>query len=193
MAELRTRRLRLRQWRESDREPFAALNADAEVMAYFPAPLGRSESDALAAREERLIAERGFGLWAVELAGTSSFIGMVGLAEPRFEAHFTPALEIGWRLDRRHWGRGYAGEAAGAALDYGFRELGRTEIVALTTAANGRSRRLMERLGMTRAAEDDFEHPLLAPGDPLRPHVLYRLARPAWERRCARAAAADGP
>ena len=177
MTMLRTDRLALRQWREADLEPFAELNADPEVMRYFPAPLTRAESDAHAERSRARIAERGWGLWAVEVVGEVPFIGFIGLAEPRFEAHFTPAVEIGWRLAREHWGHGYAVEGARAAVAYGFGELGLDEIVSFTTTANERSRRVMERLGMTHDAADDFEHPLLAPGHPLRPHVLYRLPR----------------
>jgi RimJ/RimL family protein N-acetyltransferase len=172
----------LRQWREADLEPFAALNADPEVMRHFPAPLAREQSDALAQRERTLIAERGWGLWAVERVQGAAFIGFVGLAEPRFEAHFTPAVEVGWRLAREHWGNGYASEGARAAIGFGFDELGIDEIVSFTTVGNDRSRRVMERLGMTHDAADDFEHPLLAPGDPLRPHVLYRLRRTDFDR-----------
>jgi RimJ/RimL family protein N-acetyltransferase len=167
----------LRQWREADLEPFAALNADPEVMRHFPAPLTHEQSDAFVERERLLIAERGWGLWAVELVQRAAFIGFVGLAEPRFDAHFTPAVEVGWRLAREHWGHGYATEAARAAVEFGFDELGLDEIVSFTTVSNDRSRKVMERLGMTHDEADDFEHPLLAHGDPLRPHVLYRLRR----------------
>jgi ribosomal-protein-alanine N-acetyltransferase len=180
VAALRTDRLSLRQWRESDLGPFAGLNADPEAMRHFPRPLTRTESDALAQRERALIAERGFGLWAVELVSTGAFLGFVGLAEPRFEAHFTPAVEVGWRLLPEHWGRGYATEGARAALAIGFDELGLDEIVSMTSVANSRSRRVMERLGMTHDPLEDFEHPALAAGDPLRPHVLYRLQARAW-------------
>lgn len=177
MTELRTPRLLLRQWREADLEPFATLNADLEVTRYFPGPLTADQSDALAERERTLIAERGWGLWAVELVHRAAFIGFVGLAEPRFEAHFTPAVEVGWRLARQHWGSGYATEGARAAIAFAFAELGLDEVVSFATVDNDRSRRVMERLGMTHDAADDFEHPLLAQGDPLRPHVLYRLRR----------------
>jgi ribosomal-protein-alanine N-acetyltransferase len=148
-------------------------------MRYFPAPLTREQSDALAGRARATIAERGWGLWAVEVAGGASFIGFVGLAEPRFEAHFTPAVEIGWRLAREQWGRGYATEGARAVLAFGFDELGLEEIVSFTTVANERSRRVMERLGMTRDPADDFLHPVLPEDEPTRAHVLYRLRRPA--------------
>jgi RimJ/RimL family protein N-acetyltransferase len=182
MTELRTQRLVLRHWRESDLDPFAALNANLEVMRYYPAPLDRTQSDELAGRWREKIAEQGWGQWAVEVRVTGSFIGAVGLSEPRFQAHFTPAVEVGWRLAREHWGYGYATEGARAVLAFGFEELGLDEIVSLTTVANERSRRVMERLGMTHDADDDFNHPLLAHDDPIRPHVLYRLRRTTWDR-----------
>jgi RimJ/RimL family protein N-acetyltransferase len=175
MVELRTARLVLRQWSDADLEPFAELNADPEVMRHFPAPLTRPGSDALAARERTLIEERGWGIWAVELVPEAAFIGCIGLAVPRFDAHFTPTVEIGWRLARRRWGNGYAAEAARAAASFGFGELGLAEIVAFTAPANDRSRRVMERIGMTHDPADDFDHPNLPAGHRLRRHVLYRL------------------
>lgn len=177
MSELRTPRLLLRQWRQADLEPFAALNGDPEVMRHFPSPLTRAESDALAEREAILIGLRGWGLWAAEVTKTNALIGFIGLAEPGFDAHFTPAVEIGWRLARRHWGKGYATEGARRALAFGFDDLGLEEIVSFTTVANTKSQSVMERIGMTHDPADDFEHPLLPPGDPLRPHVLYRVRR----------------
>jgi RimJ/RimL family protein N-acetyltransferase len=177
VTDLRTQRLVLRQWRDEDLEPFAMLNADPEVMRHFPATMTREESDALAQQQRGRIAERGWGLWALEVVDGASFVGFVGLAEPRFDAHFTPAVEVGWRLAREHWGYGYATEAARTALAYGFDDLGLDEIVSFTTVANARSRRVMERLDMTHDAADDFDHPLLAEDDPIRPHVLYRLRR----------------
>jgi RimJ/RimL family protein N-acetyltransferase len=179
VTDLRTQRLVLRQWRDDDLDPFAALNADPEVMRHFPALMSREESDALAEQQLDRIAERGWGLWAVEVVDGAPFVGFVGLAQPRFDAHFTPAVEVGWRLAREHWGSGYATEGARAALAYGFDDLGLDEIVSFTTVANARSRRVMERLGMTRDPADDFDHPLLAEDDPIRPHVLYRLRRDA--------------
>jgi ribosomal-protein-alanine N-acetyltransferase len=169
-----TERLTLRQWRDDDLEPFAALNADPAVMEFFPAPLTRDQSDALAQRERSAIEERGWGLWAVENAHRR-FIGFVGLAVPSFEAHFTPAVEIGWRLAREQWGKGYAAEAARAALAFGFEELALDEIVSFTAAINVRSRSVMERIGMTHDPADDFDHPRVADG-PLRRHVLYRAS-----------------
>jgi len=172
---LATERLLLRQWRDDDRAPFAELNADPEVMRYFPRTQSLAESDALVDRQQALIVERGWGLWAVD--APEGFIGFVGLSEPRFEAHFTPAVEVGWRLARRAWGKGYATEAARACLAFGFGELGLDEIVSFTAITNMPSRRVMERLGMRRDPADDFDHPALAEGDPLRRHVLYRLRR----------------
>jgi ribosomal-protein-alanine N-acetyltransferase len=177
--ELRTERLLLRHWRAEDREPFAALNADPEVMRHFPAPLTRAESDAMADRVARQLDERGWGLWVVDLDAARSpeerFLGFVGLAVPRFEAHFTPAVEIGWRLARAAWGKGYATEAAYAVLDHAFGPLGLEEVVSFTTVGNARSRAVMERIGMHRDPADDFDHPLLPEASPLRRHVLYRL------------------
>jgi RimJ/RimL family protein N-acetyltransferase len=173
-------RLRLRPWRDEDLPAFAALNADPEVMEYMPKCLSREESDAMAARIREGLTRHGFGWWAVEVIGVSEFIGVTGLSVPSYEAHFTPCVEIGWRLARKFWGFGYATEAARLALDYGFQVAGLEEIVSFTFAGNLRSRRVMGRLGMTYSAEDDFEHPRLAPGHRLRPHVLYRMNRGAW-------------
>jgi RimJ/RimL family protein N-acetyltransferase len=193
MAELRTDRLLLRRWRAEDREPFAALNADPEVMRHFPALLDRAQSDALAARAEAQITEKGWGLWAVEVAEagdgapsalSAPFAGFIGLSVPSFEAHFTPAVEVGWRLARRFWGRGYATEGARAALAFAFDALRLTEVVSFTAVGNERSRRVMERLGMTRDPEEDFEHPRL-PGSPIERHVLYRLRAERFARSAA--------
>jgi RimJ/RimL family protein N-acetyltransferase len=165
--ELRTERLLLRRWRESDREPFAALNADPEVMRYFPAPLSREESDAFVDRVEARFEESGFGLWALERDG--EFLGYTGLA-PAEGLPFSPALEVGWRLTRRAWGHGYATEAARAALAVGLEVA--DSVVSFTAVTNERSWRVMERLGMRR--EGTFEHPRVPVGSPLRPHYLYR-------------------
>jgi RimJ/RimL family protein N-acetyltransferase len=176
-VELRTLRLLLRGWRPDDREAFAALNADPVTMEHFESPLTREESDAFVDRIEADLAELGWGLWAVEVEGAADFIGFVGLHPVRFDAHFTPAVEVGWRLDRAHWGHGYATEAARAAVAFGFGELGLHEIVSFTVPANRRSRAVMERLGMRRDPADDFDHPRVAAGHPLRRHVLYRRGR----------------
>jgi len=175
---LETERLLLRRWRPSDRAPFAELNADTKVAEFLPGTLTREESDAFAARIEAHFERHGFGLWAVEIPGVASFAGVVGLSVPRFEAHFTPCVEIGWRLAAEHWGKGYATEGARAALDFGFDVLGLEEIVSFTVPGNLGSRRVMEKLGMTHDPEEDFDHPLLPKGHPLRRHVLYRVAQP---------------
>ncbi len=175
VSELRTERLLLRRWRPADRAPFAAMNADPRVMEHFPAPLTRAESDALVDRIEAAFETRGFGLWALEERAGGAFLGFTGLIEPTFAAPFTPAIEIGWRLAAPAWGHGYATEAARAALAFGFDEAGASEIVSMTTVANARSRAVMRRLGMTRDPADDFDHPLLPAGHPLRRHVLYRI------------------
>jgi RimJ/RimL family protein N-acetyltransferase len=177
MLELATSRLRLRAWRESDLAPFAALNGDPTVMEHFPSTLSREESDAFAARIGEHFARHGFGLWAIEAPGVAEFLGFVGLSIPRFDAPFTPCVEVGWRLAREHWGHGYAPEAALAALRFGFERLGLEEIVSFTVPANVKSRRVMEKIGMHRDPADDFDHPALAAGHPLRRHVLYRVAR----------------
>jgi ribosomal-protein-alanine N-acetyltransferase len=179
---LSSQRLRLRPWRDEDLPAFAALNADPEVMEYMPSCLSREESDALAARIREGFARHGFGLWAVEVFEVSEFIGFTGLSVPPYETHFTPCVEIGWRLARKFWGFGYATEAARLALDYGFQIAGLEEIVAFTFVGNLRSRRVMDRLGMTYSREDDFEHPRLPEGHRIRPHVLYRIKQAAWER-----------
>jgi ribosomal-protein-alanine N-acetyltransferase len=163
----------LRGWREADAAPFAALNADHEVMEHFPAPLTRAESDALIERAQAGLDERGWGLWCLEVDGAC--VGFVGLAVPRFEAHFTPCVEIGWRLARAAWGHGYATAAARLALAHGFDVVGLSEIVSFTATSNLRSQRVMQRLGMTHDPAEDFDHPRLAEGHPLRRHVLYRL------------------
>ena len=175
-----TARLRLRLWQDGGLPEFAALNADARVMEHFPGTLSRAESDALAGRIRDHFVAHGFGPWAVEVPGGASFIGFVGLAVARFEANFTPCVEIAWQLAAGRWGKGYAREAASAALGHALGPLGLAEVVSFTVPANRRSRRVMERLGMTRLPADDFEHPSLPEGHPLRPHVLYRLSRAAW-------------
>jgi RimJ/RimL family protein N-acetyltransferase len=174
--QLRTPRLGLRRWRQSDREPFAAINADPAVMEHFPARLSRRQSDALVDAIEAGFERQGFGLWAIEVRETGRFIGFTGLNEPSFEAHFAPAVEVGWRLARSEWGQGYATEAARAALAFGFDVVGLTEIVSFTTSANRRSRAVMERIGMTTDPDDDFDHPAIPARHPQRRHVLYRIA-----------------
>jgi RimJ/RimL family protein N-acetyltransferase len=178
---LRTERLVLRRWRRSDLEPFAALNADAEVMAHFPSTLDRAASDAAAAAADAAFDQHGFGPWALEAADNATFVGFTGLAVPRVEAHFTPAVEIGWRLARAAWGHGYATEAATATLDDAFDRVGLRQVVPYTAAGNGRSQAVMQRLGMTRDPADDFEHPNLPAGHRLRRHVVYRIDAATWQ------------
>jgi RimJ/RimL family protein N-acetyltransferase len=172
--ELRTERL---CWRPADRAPFAAMNADPKVMEYFPALLSREASDASADRIEAHFEEHGFGLWAVEIAGVTPFAGFIGLSVPRFEAPFTPCVEIGWRLAADYWGSGFATEGAKATLAFGFENLRLAEIVSFTVPANLRSRRVMEKVGMTHHPGEDFDHPVLPERHPLRRHVLYRIRR----------------
>ena len=175
---IKTPRLLLRQWRDEDFEPFAELNADPIAMEFFPSVIGRDESDAAAEGIRARIEEQGWGLWAVEVVDSGEFIGFTGLwSVPAPEFPFAPAVEVGWRLVRDHWGKGYATEAARAAVDFGFEELALMEIVSMTTVANIRSRRVMEKLGMTRDRADDFEHPRVPAGHAMRPHVLYRLQK----------------
>ncbi|MFO1057441.1 MAG: GNAT family N-acetyltransferase [Dongiaceae bacterium] len=169
-------RVLLRPWREADREPFAAMNADPRVMAYFPQRLDRAESDALFDRIAGHFAEHGFGPWALELPDLAPFIGFAGLAVPRFHERFTPCVEIAWRLAFAQWGRGYATEAARLALAQGFGPLGLAEVVSFTPRGNQRSRAVMARLGMTHDPAGDFDHPALPRGHRLRRHVLFRLA-----------------
>jgi RimJ/RimL family protein N-acetyltransferase len=172
-------RVVLRPWREADRAPFAAMNADPRVMEFFVARLDRAGSDAMVDRIRAHFDLHGFGLWAVEVPGIAPFIGFTGLAVPRFEAPFVPCVEIGWRLAAEHWGCGYAAEAARLALDHGFGTVGLPEILAFTAVANRRSRAVMERLGMRHDPGADFDHPLVPDGHPLQRHVLYRLAAPS--------------
>ena len=174
-----TQRLNLRQWRAADRDPFAALTSDPEVMEYFPATLSRQQSDALIDRHQALLDAGKPGLFAVEVRETGEFIGFVGLAVPNFEAAFTPCVEIGWRLAQAHWGQGYATEAARAALQVGFGQLALDEIVAFTAAPNLRSSAVMAKLGMQ--PDGRFEHPAVPVGHALREHLLYRLSRERWQ------------
>ena len=174
-------RVLLRPWRDADRAPFADLNADPAVTRFLPSTLRRAESDQLADRIDAHFAARGFGLWALEVPGRTPFAGFVGLSVPSFEADFTPCVEIGWRLARAHWGRGYATEGARLALRHGFEALSLREIVSFTVPANLPSLAVMARLGMARAPET-FEHPRLPEGHPLRTHVLHRITRGAWSQ-----------
>jgi RimJ/RimL family protein N-acetyltransferase len=175
-----TERLLLRPWRDSDREPFFQMNSDPAVMRYFPALLTRQESDGLVDRCIAQWDQRGFTFYAAELRETADFIGFLGIAATPFQAPFTPCVEIGWRLAAAYWNRGLATEGARAVLRHAFDDLGLPEVVAFTVPANLPSRRVMEKLGMTRNPADDFEHPRLPEGHHLRRHVLYRSVRENW-------------
>ena len=178
---LRTQRLILRRWRDSDREPFARMNADPEVMRYFPRALTRHESDALIDRSDAEFDLRGYGRWAVEIPDEAPLIGFVGLSL----ATFQPMPEIGWRLDRSAWGRGFATEAARATIEDAFDRLGLEEVLSWTVPTNLASIRVMERLGMTHDPADDFDHPNMPEGHPLRRHVLYRISSKTGRLRAA--------
>lgn len=179
IIELDTPRLLLRQWHESDREPFAALNADPAVMEFFPSLQSREASDASIDIWLSQFASQGWSNWAVELRASGEFLGFAGLSVPRRTLPFSPCVEVGWRFARKHWGHGYATEAARAALEVGFMRLALTEIVSFTALSNLRSRAVMERIGM-RNTNMDFEHPGVPEGHPLRLHCLYRISREEW-------------
>jgi RimJ/RimL family protein N-acetyltransferase len=175
--ELETPRLRLRRWLQTDLEALVAMGGDSEVMEHFPSTLSRAETALLLARLEASFERYGYGFWAVEVREGGEMVGFVGLSPVPEDIPSAPSVEGGWRLARAHWGKGIAREGAEAALDYGFNVLGEQEIVAYTTAGNVRSRRLMERLGMRHDEAADFDHPRVAAGTPLAPHVLYRVGR----------------
>jgi RimJ/RimL family protein N-acetyltransferase len=177
---LHTERLILRPWRQADYAVFAEQSADPKVMEFFPKCLDSAEVNTLIERIQTHFQDHGYGWWAVEVREGAPFIGYVGLEHSNFDAPFTPAVEIGWRLGAQYWDEGYAHEAADAALAFGFEQVGLEEIVAFTVPDNERSRGLMERLGMAYDPADDFEHPGLPEGHPLRQHVLYRLSRDQW-------------
>jgi RimJ/RimL family protein N-acetyltransferase len=177
---IQTTRLCLRRWVEGDREPFAALNSDSRVMEFMPGCLSRVESDLLLDRLERQFDERGFGLYAAELREQHLFVGFAGLSIPNFEAHFTPCVEIGWRLNTDSWGRGLATEAAKAIVEVAFGPMQIEALVSFTVPTNVRSRRVMEKIGMRHDPADDFDHPNLLQDHPLRRHVLYRIHRSEW-------------
>lgn len=177
---VRTERLILRSWEEDDLEFFARLNADSRVREYFPGILSRQESDASVKLMSNHIEKCGWGFWAASLIKTGEFIGMIGLENVHFKTHFTPAVEIGWRLAFAYWGKGYATEGAGAALEYGFKSLNLNEVVSFTAMQNMRSRHVMEKIGMHYNPKDNFDHPKLPEGHPLKRHVLYRIQQSKW-------------
>ena len=177
MDSIETPRLLLRQWRPEDREPFYRINFDPKVMEHFAGTLSREESDQLILSVEAHFESHGFGPFAAEFRETKQFIGFVGISIPAFDAPFMPAVEIGWRLDPAFWNRGLATEGARAVLRYAFDVLQLKEVVSFTVPDNLASRRVMEKLGMTRDPADDFDHPRLPAGHRLRRHVLYRLSK----------------
>ncbi len=173
-----TARLTLRRWRDDDRAPFQALNADPRVMEFFPALATPDETDQMIERIEQHFGRYGFGLFAAELIETRAFIGFVGLNVPTFDAPFMPAVEIGWRLAFDHWGKGLATEGALAVVRYAFESLRLPGLVSFTSTGNLRSRRVMEKIGMAHNPADDFDHPRIPEAHALRRHVLYRLNAP---------------
>lgn len=177
VRELRTQRTLLRQWKDSDLEPWAEMNADARVRRYFTGVLSHDEAIGEAERIRASLAQRGWGAWALEIPGVLPFAGFVGLIVPGWSAHFTPAVEIGWRLPPPAWGQGYASEAAAAAAAFALEVLRLEQIVAITVPANEPSRRVMQRIGMVHDRDGDFAHPRIAADHPLSRHVLYRLRR----------------
>jgi ribosomal-protein-alanine N-acetyltransferase len=178
MATIETPRLILRHWRDADIEPWVAMNLDPRVTEFFTSQYTRALVESAAALRRRELDERGYGWWVVEVRGGAPFVGVVCLREVPFEAHFTPAHEVGWRFAPEHWGNGYATEGARGALEHAFGALGWDEVVAMTAVQNVRSQRVMQRLGMTRDPNDDFDPPTVEEGHPLRRHVLYRIRRP---------------
>ncbi len=178
----RTERLKLRNWRPGDLDYLALMNVDDEVMHYFPDRPDREQSAAMLGRLMAAIERHGFGFWALERSDDGAFVGFAGLLRPAFHAHFTPCIEVGWRLMRSAWGQGYATEAGKASLAFAFDQLGVNEVVSMAVVDNLPSRRVMERLGMARRPEDDFGYPKLPFDHPLRPHVLYRLNHQTWTR-----------
>ncbi len=179
IIEIETKRLKLRQWKVEDRPSFASINADPDVMRYFPRMLSAKESDYMVQRHQRLIAERGWGFWALEMIKERKFIGFVGLNSPDYDLPFTPCVEIGWRLAREHWGQGYATEAAKASLGIAFDKLNLSEVYSFTPVSNTKSLAVMERLGMNNTNKN-FNHPKIPGNSPLREHVLYKIDRKAW-------------
>lgn len=175
---IETERLTLRQWQESDKAPFAKLNACPDTMKYFPRTFTEEESNAFVDKTMKIIEDKGYGLFAVEDFESEEFLGFVGLNEPNFEAPFTPCLEIGWRLHKDHWGKGYATEAAKAVLALAFERLNIPEIVSFTSSLNVPSLKVMEKIGMQRDHSGDFEHPNVEDGSPLKTHQLYRIKKP---------------
>jgi RimJ/RimL family protein N-acetyltransferase len=190
LIEVTTPRLRLRQWRESDRAPYAALNADPAVMRFFASPQSREASDRSIDTWRAELEQRGWSNWAVEESATGAFVGFIGLTVPKRALPFMPCIEVGYRLAKAHWGKGFASEGAKAALEVGFTRLALEEVVSFTSLLNLPSRAVMERIGMKNAHED-FDHPALPEGSALRRHCLYRIECQAWQGRDAQALGRD--
>ncbi|BBN82200.1 GCN5 family N-acetyltransferase [Pseudoalteromonas sp. A25] len=184
IIEPKTARIQLRQWRPSDLEPFFTMSSDKQVMKYFPATLSRSESDGIANKCQSLIAENGWGVWAAQLLETNEFIGMVGLHKPSADLPSSGSVEVLWRLARPHWGKGYATEAAAAALRVGFEQLNLQEIVSFAVVNNHPSRAVMERINMHNTGKT-FMHPDVPAPEHLREHCLYKISREHWAAKCA--------
>ncbi len=182
-TELETQRLRLRQWKPSDLPDFAKLNGDPVVMEYFPSTLSEADGNAMAEKCRSLIFEHGWGLWAVEEKSSNQFIGFVGIHTPKDSLPCAPCVEIGWRLSKNFWHRGYASEAAQRALAFAFETLQLEEVVSFTTVSNQRSQNVMKRIGMTNSHEN-FHHPDLPENHPLAEHVLYKITKEQWQATC---------
>ena len=182
IIELKTGRLRLRQWKQEDYPAFAKLNADPEVMKYYPEMLNEKDSNDMAQRFEALLAYRGWGFWVVEKLDEKKFMGFVGLHEPTYDLPVTPCVEIGWRLAREYWGQGYASEAAKASLEVAFKKLDLPEVYSFTSVLNKKSQAVMEKLGMVNMKQN-FDHSMILEDSPLREHVLYKIDKQGWMER----------
>ena len=183
-VELRTPRILLRQWKDSDLDKWCVMNADAEVRKFFPKLLTSDEARDEMTRMRAGIAQRGWGLWAAEVPGTHVFIGLIGLNIPSYEAPWMPVVEVGWRLAPEAWHKGYATEGAAAALNFAFAHLELSQVIAISVAPNTSSHNVMTRLGMQRDTAADFDHPRVPPEWPLRRHILHRLPRESWQIHC---------
>lgn len=181
--ELRTPRVLLRQWKDSDSDAWAAMNADPQVRRYFPGVLNRTEAQGEADRIRAAIAQRGWGMWALEIPGVHPFAGFVGLNLPGFEAPWMPAVEVGWRLAANTWHQGYASEGARAALDFAFTQLDLPQVVAMSVPTNAPSHAVMQRIGMLRDTAGDFDHPRVPNDSPLKRHLLHRISQAQWQAR----------
>ena len=182
IIELKTGRLRLRQWKQEDYPAFAKLNADPEVMKYYPEMLNEKDSNDMAQRFEALLAYRGWGFWVVEKLDEKKFMGFVGLHEPTYDLPITPCVEIGWRLAKEYWGYGYASEAAKASLEVAFKKLDLPEVYSFTSVLNKKSQAVMEKLGMVNMKQN-FDHSMILEDSPLREHVLYKIDKQGWMER----------